>query len=145
MDINELIKVILIAIVTVGGYYLNYFIKEAVLWLQTKTINSYIDFILEKAEDDLTKAINNTTQTFVYELKKEGKFDSIAKKEAFEKSKQAFLQTINSETLETLKDIKGDYEKWIENFIEDTIKSRSDEFIIAETVNVSPLRGDLNV
>lgn len=145
MDINELIKVILIAIVTVGGYYLNYFIKEAVLWLQTKTINSYIDFILEKAEDDLTKAINNTTQTFVYELKKEGKFDSTAKKEAFEKSKQAFLQTINSETLETLKDIKGDYEKWIENFIEDTIKSRSDEFIIAETVNVSPLRGDLNV
>lgn len=145
MDINELIKVVLIAIVTVGGYYLNYFIKEAVLWLQTKTINSYVDFILEKAEDDLTKAINTTTQTFVYELKKEGKFDSLAKKEAFEKSKQAFLQTISAETLETLKDIKGDYEKWIENFIEDAIKSKKGDFLFADTIDVSILKEELDV
>lgn len=137
MELNEFLKIILIAIVTVGGFYINLFVREAITWLQNKTINSYIDFLLSKAEDDLIKSINATTQTFVLELKKEGKFDKEAQIEAFEKSKQAFLQTISKETLETLKDVKGDYEKWIENFIEDRIKKQKGDFLFAETVDLS--------
>lgn len=142
MNFDEFVKLILVAIATVGGFYLNLFIKEAVTWLQNKTINGYVDFILSKAEDDLTKAINTTTQTFVNELKKEGKFDKEAQKEAFEKSKLAFLQTISKETLETLKDTKGDYEKWIENFIENAIENKKGEFLFAETIDLSTALGE---
>ena len=127
MDYNEIIKDIfticiipLLGVLT--GYLVNYIkhkTKELLKDSENSDFTSYFYKFLEIVESCVTA----TNQTYVEALKKEGKFDEAAQKEAFEKTKQAILEILSDECKGILNDHMGNLDKLIEVAIEQAVKN----------------------
>lgn len=71
--------------------------------------------------DTINSCVIATNQTYVESLKKQGKFDVEAQKQAFERTTQAVLTILSQEAKDYLANIYGDLDKYISEKIEASV------------------------
>ena len=74
--------------------------------------------------DSITTYVTAINQTYVDELKKQGKFDLEAQKEAFKKVYENVLASLSEDVYVYLDEIMGDLNTYIINQIEATVKEQ---------------------
>jgi hypothetical protein len=116
--VEEIFKLIIFPVLSIGGIYLTYLITVKINELKQKTDNEMADKYLTILNNSICDAVLTTTQTYVEALKKEGKFDAEAQKVAFEKTYNAVISILSAEAKEYLTNIYGDLSVYIMNMIE---------------------------
>ena len=79
-----------------------------------KVDNELADKYLGMLSNTISKCVIATNQTYVETLKKEGKFDLAAQKEAFDMTKDAVLAILEGDALNYLNEIIGDLDTYID-------------------------------
>ena len=72
--------------------------------------------------ETIAAAVLATTQTYVEALKKQGKFDEAAQKEAFKQTYEAVMKVLTDEAMKYITVSVGDIETYITNQIESQVK-----------------------
>ena len=73
-------------------------------------------------EQTVTSCVIATNQTYVDNLKKQGKFDAAAQEMAFQLTKEAIMEILSVEAKKYLTEIYGDLEKYMTSKIESEVK-----------------------
>ena len=94
------------------------FIQQKMDEAAQKTNNELADKYLGMLSSTISKCVIATNQTYVETLKKEGKFDLAAQKEAFDMTKDAVLTILEGDVLNYLNEIIGDLDTYIDKQIE---------------------------
>lgn len=94
------------------------FIQQKMDEAAQKTDNELADKYLGMLSNTISKCVIATNQTYVETLKKEGKFDLAAQKEAFDMTKDAVLTILEGDALNYLNEIIGDLDTYIDKQIE---------------------------
>lgn len=89
--------------------------------LAAKTKNEKYNEILTIVKGLIQDAILTVQQTFTEQLKKDGKFDGVKQKEAFQKAMTIIKGNLTSEAEEVLNELYGDVYKWLEVQIETAV------------------------
>lgn len=92
-------------------------------WLSTKNI----DNSLKLAKDIIRSVIENISQTYVDDLKKQGRFDEKAKNFALMKAKEVVKKLLQTKICKDIKKVSCDYDMWISNEIESSINQMKKE------------------
>lgn len=90
-------------------------------WLATKTKNETLQKATLLAQDLVLSAVQAVQQTFVEQLKKDGKFDKDAQLEAMDKALTLVLAQIKPDAMAILTEAYGDLSKWLTMQIEATV------------------------
>ena len=126
MNYNELITSIFqVCIIPLLGVLISFFVK----WVNAKsaelkaqTDNTLTKKYLDMLDKSISQAVIATTQTYVDTLKKQGKFDKEAQKEAFNKVYESVMLTLNEEAAAYLETAIGDLQEYIVNKIESDVR-----------------------
>ena len=126
MNYNELITSIFqVCIIPLLGVLISFFVK----WVNAKsaelkaqTDNTLTKKYLDMLDKSISQAVIATTQTYVDTLKKQGKFDKEAQKEAFNRVYESVMLTLNEEAATYLETAIGDLQEYIVNKIETDVK-----------------------
>ena len=118
MDWEEVLAMVLNSLLKILGAivipYLVYLIQRKI---QNDTLAGYI----EDAIGVVYSAVECTNQTFVDELKKEGRFDKEAQIEAFNRSKELVLNLLSDAAKDAIIKACGDLEAWVRMQIESAV------------------------
>ena len=115
MDINAIIRdVIMVVLVPLFGIL----VKYLAAYLQEKTDNATVNYVIRLAQNAVAQAVEFVAQTYVDALKSAGEFDEDAQKHAFELAKEKAIEILGSEAVEMLGLIYGDFIVWLETAIE---------------------------
>ena len=118
MDWEEVLALVLNSLLKILGAivipYLVYVIRNKI---QNETLANYI----EDAIGILYAAVDCTNQTFVDELKKEGRFDKEAQIEAFNRSKELVMNLLSEAAKQAIIKSCGDLESWVRMQIESAV------------------------
>lgn len=98
--------------------YLVQFIRMKSQEIADKTDNDLADKYIQMLTDTITTCVIATNQTYVEALKKQGKFDKEAQKEAFELTYNAVMAVLTDEAKHYLAAIYGDLTAYITTRIE---------------------------
>lgn len=130
MTYQELINSILYTVLTiisplVVAYVIN-FLKAKID--ETKTIekatqSEVISKYIKDALNNIADAVVYVNQTYVDSLKKAGKFDEVAQKEAYDKAYAKALELISDEIKDTIVDIYGSFDTWVNLKIEAAVNA----------------------
>lgn len=128
MDFNDILtvifKVVIIPVLPVAVAYLIAYLRAKKEELTNSMNNQVVASVLSEAGDAVLQAVEYVSQTYVDNLKAQGKFDVEAQKQAFEKAKEAALTILTQESLELLTSITGDVETWLTTKIEQTVREK---------------------
>ena len=105
------VEVLVGLVITVGIPYLFAFLKS-------KTKNEKAQQYIDLAQRYLSDSVAMVNQTFVEQLKKDGKFDAEAQKEAFNMAANAWLEMMSEEMKQVIIAEVGDFETYIKTEIE---------------------------
>lgn len=125
--LNELLKAVLIAAIPILSAYLTALVQSKSKEAQAGTNSVIVQDLISGAEKIVTDVVTATNQTFVDNLKQEGKFDEAAAKDAFQKSKDAILKILPQTTKDALTVLYGDVDTWLTAKIESTVKAQKSE------------------
>ena len=118
MDWEEVLALVLNSLLKILGAivipYLVYVIRNKI---QNETLANYI----EDAIGIVYSAVECTNQTFVDELKKEGRFDKEAQIEAFNRSKELVMNLLSEAAKQAIIKSCGDLESWVRMQIESAV------------------------
>lgn len=122
MEFTEIITTIFqICIFPLLGVLTTFLIK----WLQVKSNeiqltmdNELIEKYMTMLTETITECVLATNQTYVESLKSQGKFDTEAQKEAFEKTSNAVMAILTDDAKKYLTSAVGDLELYIKQKIE---------------------------
>lgn len=89
-----------------------------------KSGNEFIFTYMKICEDMIKKIVFETDGTFVDELKKNDKFDAIAKKKAFNKTKNRFITIMGDDAKYIINSTVADFDEWIKIQIEAVVAQR---------------------
>lgn len=124
MTSELLTQIFQVCIIPLLGVLTTFIIK----WINVKSNqiqNNNDNVLANKYIQMLTDTINScviaTNQTYVESLKKQGKFDAEAQKQAFEQTTQAVLTILSQEAKDYLANIYGDLDKYISEKIEASV------------------------
>lgn len=124
----------LVALVLVA---LNFFLKKTEN-IKNKDVRENVQMVLQT----IARSINFTNQRFVDELKKEGKFDEEAMREAFYRTKKLVEQQVDAEGRAAVEKMHQDFTVFIEAEIESQI-NESKKYGDVEVVPVAvPIQED---
>lgn len=99
-----------------------------VKWIQTKIKNEKLNYAFSELSETVITAVDYVQQTFVDQLKKDGKFNSEAQKEAMKKALNYAIVTITDTTKKIIESENIDLEALIEKYIESAIlKSKTEK------------------
>ena len=119
----ELLYVVLIGTIPIVSKYLTQQIdvkKNEILKAdKTKDFQHSIDGAMNLVE----KVVDYVSQTYVDALKKEGKFDAAAQKNAYNKAVDALEKLMDDDMKRVLIDVYGDLATWMKVAIESYIKN----------------------
>jgi uncharacterized protein YycO len=87
-------------------------------WLNTKIKNENLRAVLDAVLDIVQKSVLAIQQTFVEQLKKDGKFDKEKQQEALKKAVDLALSNISAEAKKILEENFGNLEDWLTMQIE---------------------------
>lgn len=125
MDQPLVVKAITIILFTIAGgvsTIIGIYFKKLADHISAKTKNEKYSTIINNINDIVQAAVMATQQTFVDNLKKDGKFNPEAQKEAFNKTFNEVKAQITPELENAVNEIVKDFDKWLETQIEATIK-----------------------
>ena len=89
--------------------------------IQKNNDNTLANKYIQMLNDTINSCVIATNQTYVESLKKQGKFDAEAQKQAFEQTTQAVLTILSQEAKDYLANIYGDLDKYISEKIEASV------------------------
>ena len=89
--------------------------------IQKDNDNALANKYIQMLTDTINSCVIATNQTYVESLKKQGKFDAEAQKQAFEQTTQAVLTILSQEAKDYLANIYGDLNKYISEKIEASV------------------------
>lgn len=119
---NEFVKNLLTTVVLALGTALSTLIgilfKRLTDWVAEKAKGQKYKRTLETIEASIRSAVLMVQQTFVDNLKKEGKFDSEAQAKALELAVKTATSQINDEMKKVIEELFGDIEEWLKTQIE---------------------------
>lgn len=119
--IREIIEVCLIPLLGVLVTYLVKYINTKSKELEANTDNELAKKYISLLSTTITNCVIATNQTYVETLKKQGKFDAEAQKEAFNMTLNAVMALLTDEAKQYLSEIYGDLNTYITNQIEATV------------------------
>ena len=119
--IREIIEVCLIPLLGVLVTYLVKYINTKSKELEASTDNELAKKYISLLSSTITNCVIATNQTYVEALKKQGKFDAEAQKEAFNMTLNAVMALLTDEAKQYLSEIYGDLNTYITNQIEATV------------------------
>lgn len=91
--------------------------------IQENNKNMLANKYIQMLTDTINSCVVATNQTYVESLKKQGKFDVEAQKQAFEQTTQAVLTILSQEAKDYLANIYGDLDKYISEKIEASVNA----------------------
>lgn len=92
-------------------------------WLNTKIKNEKGQAIVQKATEVVLNAVKCVFQTYVEALKKEGKFDANAQKQALIQAKNLALAQLSTDAKDYIVANYGDLTQWLTTQIEASINT----------------------
>lgn len=119
--IREIIEVCLIPLLGVLVTYLVKYINAKSKELEASTDNELAKKYISLLSSTITNCVIATNQTYVEALKKQGRFDAEAQKEAFNMTLNAIMALLTDEAKQYLSEIYGDLNTYITNQIEATV------------------------
>lgn len=126
MEITELIKqifeVCLFPLLGVLTTFLILFINKKSQELKATTDNELYHKYIDMLEETVVNCVIATNQTYVDSLKKQGKFDLEAQKEAFSRTYNQVMLILADDAKIYLESAVGDLNAYITNMIETQVK-----------------------
>lgn len=92
--------------------------------LKAKTNNETLKYVIDELNQTVVTGVDYIQQTFVEQLKKDGKFDSEKQKEALDKAVNVIWNDLSDRTVNFLKDNSIEIEKIIVKYVESYIASK---------------------
>lgn len=117
----DLIYVVLTVCVPIVVRYLVGFLKDKSQEMKSKANNEYISYVIDIVNGIVTKAVTETTQTYVETLKKNGEFTLEAQNEAFTMTANKIDALVNDGFKNIIQNIYGDYNQYMKTLIESTV------------------------
>lgn len=124
MTSELLIQIFQVCIIPLLGVLTTFIIK----WINVKSDqiqknndNALANKYIQMLTDTINSCVIATNQTYVESLKKQGKFDAEAQKQAFEQTTQTVLTILSQEAKDYLANIYGDLDKYISEKIEASV------------------------
>lgn len=114
----QIFELCIIPLLGVLTMYLVQFIKMKSQEISDKTDSELADKYIQMLADTITTCVIATNQTYVESLKKQGKFDAEAQKEAFNLTYNAVMAVLTDEAKHYLAAIYGDLTAYITTRIE---------------------------
>lgn len=120
--VQKIFELIVYPVLSIGGIYLTYLISVKIKELKQKTNDETARKYLDMLNATISTVVLSTTQTYVDALKREGKFDIEAQKNAFNMTYEAVMKVLTDEAKKYLVTAVGDLETYITNKIEAEVK-----------------------
>lgn len=117
-----LLQAVIITAVPILAKFLVDLLKNKSTQIQDRVTNAYIDNIIMRVTDIVTNAVMFVSQTYVDNLKNEGKFDVEEQKIAFEMAYDRVMDMVDEESEIILTGIFGDFSLWLNTLIEAIVK-----------------------
>lgn len=115
---TKLFEVILLPLIGVGVSYLIAFINAKIKQVKKKTENETLQKYLDLLNTTIVNCVKSTQQAYVDSLKKQGKFDADAQKEAFRITYENIKAQLSDEAEQYIYTAVGDLQTYIKNKIE---------------------------
>lgn len=122
MNWNEVFQIIFTALAVGIAGLITYGFTLIKKWLDNKISNEDIKNATNAAIGEVESAVLFINQTFVDQLKKDGKFDKENQEKAFKLALETVKATLAPEIIAILVPIYGDVEEWFKVKIEAKIK-----------------------
>ena len=116
--LETLYKLVIFPLLPVLVAYLIALLRKKTAELAVKTDSATVEKYLYMINDTITMCVTATNQTFVESLKKTGKFDEVAHKQAFVATYNNVISLLNEEVLNYIEEATGDVEKYLTEKIE---------------------------
>lgn len=120
MDINEIILMILQGVLVPLIIYGITLLRS---YLAAKTESLQVQRAIDQASDAAIKAVSETAQAYVDEMKGTGQWDKDAADEAFKLSLATAKQILGAEGMKLLQTVTGDVEAYLTAAIEDAVRA----------------------
>ncbi len=119
--ITQIFQVCIIPLLGVLTTFIIKWINVKSNQIQKNNDNALANKYIQMLTDTINSCVIATNQTYVESLKKQGKFDAEAQKQAFEQTTQAVLTILSQEAKDYLANIYGDLDKYISEKIEASV------------------------
>lgn len=120
--LNDLLYAVLIAAIPILTNYLVKFLESKKTQIDDNKKTADFSNTLSKALEIVSTVVKYVSQTYVDDLKKQGKFDASAQEEALKKAVETIQSQLDEDTKALLITAYGDLSQWIRVQIEATIK-----------------------
>ena len=131
MDVMEMLQqifeVCIIPLLGILTTFLIVFISKKAQELKAQTDNELYHKYIDMLEETVINCVIATNQTYVDALKKQGKFDLEAQKEAFKRTYNQVMLILADDAKEYLSSTVGDLNAYITNMIEAQVKLQREE------------------
>ena len=117
----QIFQVCIIPLLGILTSYLVSFLKAKKENLAASTDSEIARKYTEMIIDTVTRCVIATNQTYVDTLKKEGRFDAEAQKEAFNMTLNAVLQTLSEDAKQYVVEATGDLNTYLTELIESLV------------------------
>lgn len=119
----QIMEVVIIPLLGILTAYIVKLVNAKINDISEKRNNDIEKKYLEMLNTTITDCVVATTQTYVESLKKQGKFDSDAQKEAFNQTYTAVMNILSEDAKEYLNEAIGDLNLYITQKIEAEVKT----------------------
>ena len=99
-----------------------------------RTAPSKYSEIIYGLENIVSKAVITTNQTFVNELKKQGKFDKAAMQEAYKRTYESIIASLSQSFFEYIDKEAVDIDALLKNMIETSVNWNKEKTVIKQAV-----------
>ena len=118
------LQALILAIVPILAGYVIQFIRAKAASLRLSTDNSFIWNIINLVESIVTNVVAYVQQTYVDNLKADGKFDVEEQKIAFGKAYNGALELISEEQKALIESLFGNFGDWLSVLIEAAVRNQ---------------------
>lgn len=116
--VKQIFELVVFPLLGIGTTYLIVLINIKIKELKKKSDNDLEKKYLDMLNNTITDCVLATNQTYVNELKKQGKFDMDAQKIAFQKTYKNVMALLTDEAKKYLAEALGDLQTYVNNKIE---------------------------
>ena len=116
--VKQIFELVVFPLLGIGTTYLIILINTKIKELKKQSDNDLEKKYLDMLNNTITDCVLATNQTYVNELKKQGKFDLDAQKIAFQKTYENVMTLLTDEAKKYLTEALGDLQTYVNNKIE---------------------------
>ena len=116
--VKQIFELVVFPLLGIGTTYLIVLINTKIKELKKQSDNDLEKKYLDMLNNTITDCVLATNQTYVNELKKQGKFDLDAQKIAFQKTYENVMALLTDEAKKYLAEALGDLQTYVNNKIE---------------------------